>query len=70
MKEAAFCIVQPNRYYIVTTVYLHMLYWKPMLTQQIQEINLSCLPVQTGFDLKKKKKWEVEIKKTVFKMKT
>lgn len=27
-----------------------------MLTQQIQEINLSCLPVQTGFDLKKKKK--------------
>lgn len=67
MKEAAFCIVQPNRYYIVTTIYLHMLYWKPMLTQQIQEINLSCLPVQTGFDLKKKKKWEVEIKKQCLK---
>lgn len=44
-----------------------MLYWKPMLTQQIQEINLSCLPVQTGFDLKKKKKWEVEIKKQCLK---
>lgn len=43
-----------------------MLYWKPMLTHQIQEINLSCLPVQTGFDLKKKK-WEVEIKKQCLK---